>query len=152
MKRMRTHGRTKLVALLLASGCIAAWAAGQWRSAQDGTMVTNMLDQKHTVCAGRFRVDVPVAAKFSFHEAAAFALWDGITSSIRRPKMNLVPSVRRLKPGTFSSLHCLQSDNTPCGSDELMSDARWSDDGTTLKQSVGTSASNSIVKPVSTLP
>ena len=79
-------------------------------------------------------------------------LVDGITSSIRRPKMNLVPSVRRLKPGTFSSLHCLQSDNTPCGSDELMSNARWSDDGTTLKQSVGTSASNSIVKPVSTLP
>jgi hypothetical protein len=111
MKRTRIHGWKKLVALLLASGCVTAWAAGQLRSARDRAMVTNMMDQKQTVC------------------------------------------VLRLKPVAFSSWHCLQSDNTLCVSDEVMSDPRRFDEGASLEQQfICSSASNSIAKLVSTLP
>ena len=65
MKWTRKHGRKKLVVLFLASDCVAAWAAGQLRSAHDRAMVTNMMGQKQTVCVGRFLVDVPTAAEFS---------------------------------------------------------------------------------------
>lgn len=89
----------------------------------------------------------------SFHEDAALALWDGITSSIRRPKMKVIPNVRGSKPVAFSSWHCLQLDNTLCMSDEVMSDTRRFDEGTAFnQQSTWTSGSNSIAKLVSTLP
>ena len=63
MKRMRTRGWRKPVALFVALGCAGSWATGQVRSVWDRAEVTNMMDKKKTRCVGRLLVDVPEQAE-----------------------------------------------------------------------------------------
>lgn len=62
MKRISIHGWRKPAVLLAGLAFAANWATGQVRSVQDRAEVTRMIENKKTVCVGRYLVDVPASA------------------------------------------------------------------------------------------
>lgn len=89
----------------------------------------------------------------SLHGDAALALWDGISSSIRLREGSATQSALEFTPAAHFSQHCLHSDNTECGPDEVMLDISRIDHRRASSQhSVLLSGTEFIAKLVSTLP
>lgn len=89
----------------------------------------------------------------SLYEDAVLALWDGITSSIRLGKPDVITGDTESVPDKPSSQPCLQLDKTRCMSGEVMFDIRRFGERTAHRRpSIRSSTLDSIVKLVSTLP